>query len=437
MEPKENKGRWRIVFLAIELILLCTLFGAYYLYTKLDSKLDVLVEEQQETEFEEEKVLINPEVQSLSGYTTYALFGIDHRDKNPELNTQNSDTIIIACVNNDTKSIRLVSVYRDTYLNIGNNKYTKANAAYAKGGVEQAISMLNTNLDLDITDYVSIDFNALVTAVDLVGGLDMPLSYAEIVHMNSYCVETAEETEKDYTPIELPEEKPEDEEAILGTYHLNGVQATSYCRIRYTSSMDMGRTERQRRTIEMIVQKAKKAGLGTIFNMMDEIFPLVKTSLDKKEIKSLLPVLFGYTIDETAGFPFSFKFSNVSGSCIVATDDLLINVRALHKFLYGEENVYEPSPTVLEISQTIYDKAGGLEVPVEAVTEAEDAVTETEESSTTKSTYSLFDYSYNNYSSSGNDSGSYDYYGYDKYGNYHWFADESYFDSLYSDSDFY
>lgn len=76
--------------------------------------------------------------------------------------------------------------------------------------------------------------------------------------MNNYCVETSEETGKSYTPVELPDPKPEDEEAIVDTYHLNGVQATSYCRIRYTASLDMGRTERQRRVIQMIVDKAKR-----------------------------------------------------------------------------------------------------------------------------------------------------------------------------------
>ena len=156
----------------------------------------------------------------MTGYTTYALFGLDHRSKNEKLNTENSDTIIIASINNDTKAVKLVSVYRDTLLNVKDDTYSKANSAYAFGGPTNAVSMLNTNLDLNITDYVAIDFNALVTVVDCLGGLDIPLSYAEIVHMNNYCVETSEETGKSYTPIELPDPKPEDEEAILMVYRL-------------------------------------------------------------------------------------------------------------------------------------------------------------------------------------------------------------------------
>ena len=154
--------------------------------------------------------------------------------------------------------MKLVSVYRDTLLNLGNDTYSKANAAYAYGEAEQAITMLNTNLDLNISEYATVNFNALTTIIDDLGGLDMDMSYAEIVHMNNYCVETSEETDKDYTPIELPDRAGRHRGRFSITYHLNGVQATSYCRIRYTASLDMGRTERQRRrVIQMIVRQGE------------------------------------------------------------------------------------------------------------------------------------------------------------------------------------
>ena len=151
----------------------------------------------------------------MTGYKTYVLFGIDTRGEGSQYSAQNSDTMIIVSVNNDTKEVRMVSVYRDTLLNVGDDTYTKANAAYALGGPEQAITMLNTNLDLDISDYATADFSALVEVVDDLGGLDIPLSYAEIEHMNNYCVETSKLTGKDYTPIEKPEPKPEDEGSRL------------------------------------------------------------------------------------------------------------------------------------------------------------------------------------------------------------------------------
>ena len=239
-------------------------------YGQISAKLDKI--DIQETDLADQDIVTNDQAPQMTGYTTYALFGLDHRSKNEKLNTENSDTIIIASINNDTKAVKLVSVYRDTLLNVKDDTYSKANSAYAFGGPTNAVSMLNTNLDLNITDYVAIDFNALVTVVDCSEDLDIPLSYAEIVHMNNYCVETSEETGKSYTPIELPDPKPEDEEAIVDTIIL-WCTATSYCRIRYTASLDMGRTERQRRVIQMIVDKAKKAGLSTIFDIMDQVIP--------------------------------------------------------------------------------------------------------------------------------------------------------------------
>ena len=354
------KSKTKKILFAVEIIVLLLFIGGLYVYGQLNSKLDKI----NQPVLDDGKIKVNQEVQdsinsqesTLKGYTTYALFGIDHRDKNTALGGENSDTIIIASVNNDTKDVKLVSVYRDTLLNLGNDTYSKANAAYAYGEAEQAITMLNTNLDLNISEYATVNFNALTTIIDDLGGLDMDMSYAEIVHMNNYCVETSEETGKDYTPIELPD-RPDDIEAVQYHYHLNGVQATSYCRIRYTASLDMGRTERQRRVIQMIVSKAKSAGLGKIFKIMDDVFPMVTTSMTKDEILQLLPTLIGYSVDDTTGFPTSYKFSNVKGSIIVPTT-LETNVIELHKFLYGDE-AYTPSATVKANSEKILEIVGG------------------------------------------------------------------------------
>ena len=409
---KPRKKRRKVLFI-LEIIVLLLFIGGLYVYGQISAKLDKI--DIQETDLQEQDIVTNDQAPQMTGYTTYALFGLDHRSKNEKLNTENSDTIIIASINNDTKAVKLVSVYRDTLLNVKDDTYSKANAAYALGGPAQAVNMLNTNLDLNITDYVSIDFDALVTVVDCLGGLDIPLSYAEIVHMNNYCVETAEETGKSYTPVELPEPKPEDQEAIVGTYHLNGVQATSYCRIRYTASLDMGRTERQRRDIQMIVDKAKKAGLSTIFDIMDQVFPMVKTSVSKTEILKLIPAMIGYCIDETTGFPQDYKFATVKGSVIVPTT-LDSNVLKLHQFLYGNTN-YTPTQDVLNKSAQIAAIVGGGQVQdtAPAVTDAPNTTTDNsytwEGSTDTSADYSYDDTDYSNdtsddtdYSGGGDDS---------------------------------
>lgn len=356
---KPRKKRKKILFI-LEIVVLLLFIGGLFVYGQISAKLDKI--DIQETDLADQDIVTNDQAPQMTGYTTYALFGLDHRSKNEKLNTENSDTIIIASINNDTKAVKLVSVYRDTLLNVKDDTYSKANSAYALGGPTNAVSMLNTNLDLNITDYVAIDFDALVTVVDCLGGLDIPLSYAEIVHMNNYCVETSEETGKSYTPVELPDPKPEDEEAIVDTYHLNGVQATAYCRIRYTASLDMGRTERQRRVIQMIVDKAKKAGLSTIFDIMDQVFPMVKTSVSKTEILKMIPAMIGYSIDETTGFPNDYKFAKVKGSgSVIVPTTLESNVLKIHQFLYGDTS-YTPTQDVLNRSAQITNIAGGGDV---------------------------------------------------------------------------
>ena len=397
------KSKTKKILFAVEIIVLLLFIGGLYVYGQLNSKLDKI----NQPVLDDSKIKVNQEVQdsidsqesTLTGYTTYALFGIDHRDKNTALGGENSDTIIIASVNNDTKDVKLVSVYRDTLLNLGNDTYSKANAAYAYGEAEQAITMLNTNLDLNISEYATVNFNALTTIIDDLGGLDMDMSYAEIVHMNNYCVETSEETGKDYTPIELPD-RPDDIEAVQYHYHLNGVQVTSYCRIRYTASLDMGRTERQRRVLGMLFDKAKIAGLSSIFKIMDDVFPMVTTSLSKQDILGLIPTLVGYKFTDSTGFPQKYKFSNIKGSIIVPTD-LENNVVELHKFLYNDQD-YTPSSEVVARSNKILEIVGGE-------SKLDDASTATSQQTDTTNTADTFVWSGDNSSGGTDYSGDYSY----------------------------
>lgn len=363
MAGKRRSKKKKVLF-AVEILVLLVFIGGLYVYGQLNTKLDKI----QQPVLDESKIKVNQEVQdsinsetsTLTGYTTYALFGIDHRDKNTALGGENSDTIIIASVNNDTKDVKLASVYRDTLLNMGfsdKETYSKANAAYAYGEAEQAITMLNTNLDLNISDYATVNFNALTTIIDDLGGLDMDMSYAEIVHMNNYCVETSEETDKDYTPIELPEE-PEDIEKIQYTYHLNGVQATSYCRIRYTAGDDFKRTERQREVIMQIVSKAKTMDISQVNDIIDAVFPLAATNYTNDELLAMAPQLLTYDIVDTTGFPFDKAAATVKGkgSCVIPVN-LEENVKQLHEYLFGTTD-YQPSDEVKAISSQITTETG-------------------------------------------------------------------------------
>ena len=391
----------------VEIFCLLLFIGGLYVYGQIDSRLNKI----ETPQLDESKIVTNVTAPQMSGYTTYALFAIDKRSKNETLDSQNSDTIIVASINNDTKEVKLASIYRDTLLNIGNDIYTKANAAYAYGGPEQAISMLNTMLDLNITDYVTVNFSAMAEAVDALGGLDIPLSYAEIVFMNDYCIETSEETGKSYTPVERPDPKPENEEEALGEYHLNGVQVVSYCRIRYTSSMDMGRTERQRRVIGLMVDKAKKAGITTIFDIMDKVFPMITTSVTKTELLNMIPSLMGYNICDTTGFPTKYKFADVKNASMVIADTLEDNVKELHKFLYGADENYQPSQNIIDANSKIIELVGGEDTLVDQAPDISDDDTSSDIvwQGDGSGNYDYNDYSNDDYSNDYSDDYSNDY----------------------------
>lgn len=346
----QRRRRRRILF-GIEIFILLILIGGVFIYAKL-GKMNF-------TDLDFSKIGVNTGVSDnnvMKGYTTIGLIGLDGRDGELKSGAR-SDTMIIASINNDTKKVKLVSVYRDTYLRIGedsegNGQYDKANAAYAKGGPEQFLSMLNTNLDLNVTDFVSVDFQAVAEAVELLGGIDVELKEEEVVHLNNYCVETSKVTGMDYTPLE---EK-------AGVHHLNGVQTVSYARIRYTSGNDFRRAARQREVIYKIVEKAKNSDIATLSKILDKVFPKVYTSFTKAEILQMGMSMMSYDIEDQTGFPFDHLYGGrvkdaMGGLDVVLPVTLESNVIKLHEFLYPEDS-YTPSDEVKAYSQRIVDKSG-------------------------------------------------------------------------------
>lgn len=340
----------RVMF-ALEIIVLVVLMGGLFVYAKL-GKLN------HET-INEEELDVNESVtenQVMKGYTTIALVGIDSRDDKLK-SDWNSDTMIIASINKDTKKVKLVSVYRDTYLCLGededeNNSYGLANSAYCTGGAKKMINMLNKNLDMNISDFVTVNFQAVAETVELLGGIDVEMKKEEVVHLNNYCVETSEVTGMDYTPLE----------EIEGVQHLNGVQAVAYARIRKTSGNDFRRAARQREVIYKIVEKAKNSSIATLNTVLDKIFPMIYTSLTEKEILSMGMNMLSYDIEDQTGFPFDHLYGDTVKEAMDGVDCVLpitleSNVIKLHEFLYPEDS-YVPSNEVKTYSQEISDKSG-------------------------------------------------------------------------------
>lgn len=340
----------RVMF-ALEIIVLVVLMGGLFVYAKL-GKLN------HET-INEEELDVNESVtenQVMKGYTTIALVGIDSRDDKLK-SDWNSDTMIIASINNDTKKVKLVSVYRDTYLCLGededgNNSYGLANSPYCTGGAKKMINMLNKNLDMNISDFVTVNFQAVAETVELLGGIDVEMKKEEVVHLNNYCVETSKVTGMDYTPLE----------EIEGVHHLNGVQAVAYARIRKTSGNDFRRAARQREVIYKIVEKAKNSSIATLNTVLDKIFPMIYTSLTEKEILSMGMDMLSYDIEDQTGFPFDHLYGDTVKEAMDGVDCVLpitleSNVIKLHEFLYPEDS-YVPSNEVKTYSQEIIDKSG-------------------------------------------------------------------------------
>lgn len=344
----KKKQKRLILVLVAEAVLLAVLVVGLWGLGKLDKMQKVELSE----EVQMNEGITEEAKETMKGYTNIALFGIDTRtmsDGKSDLGPGNrSDTIIIASINNETGVVKMVSVYRDTYLNLANDKYNKCNGAYSAGGPEQAVQMLMMNLDLDIQYYVSVDFLALIQVVDLLGGIEVDVDDEEWGYVNDYILETAYVSGVNTSLLEGP-----------GLQTLDGVQATSFCRIRQTASSDYGRTERQREILTLIANKAKSAGLSTLVNIVDEVFPRVMSNFTSADLISKAADALGYQIGETMGFPINKTAANLGkgyGDCVIPVS-LEENVKLLHQFLFDETDYY-PSPTVIRISDKIAADTG-------------------------------------------------------------------------------
>ncbi len=348
-DKKKKKGlstnaKWGIAFLVEVLIAILMVVGYVVIY--LNDK----YEKVQYHDIQEENLAINEGAnEAQKGYTTIALFGIDARSNTSMEEGNRSDSIMIASINNDTKEVRIVSIYRDTLLEIedGSGLTTKVNAAYAYGGPELAIQTLNANLDLQITEFVTVNFLALTKAIDDLGGINVDISEGELAVINSGISEQI-----NITGIYS------DGVFTTGPQLLNGTQATAYARIRSTDQGDITRTERQREVLSKMIIKAKSSDLSTINSIIDDVFPNVCTSINKDEMIELAKGLLDYQLGNTVGFPFAWSPVNhpTKGSILVPAD-LQSNVSALHQFLFDTEN-YTPTQEVQRISAAIQSETG-------------------------------------------------------------------------------
>lgn len=363
---KYKKMRRRKIIFGIEITVLLILSGILFVYAWINRSMDKM---NQDT-LDRSQIQINSEVKAntdlsqMSGTQVIALVGVDARGvEGSELaESMNSDTIILCCIDHDKQEIRMVSIMRDTWMNMA--KYTdeyyefdKANSAYNRGGPESMLSMLNTNLDFALTDYVTVNFKALADAIDVLGGLDIEMTNAECVHANNYNREVSEAQGVEYEAIPYDEDLGDDYSEVR---HVSGALATSYARIRYGGGDDAKRTSRQRIVINLMVQKLKQ-NPTKIPEILDKVMGNVSTSLTKNEILELGMHAVTYTMGTSYAYPFQLCYGenvvNAIGEDVVIPVTLEFNVRELHEYLYPGLS-YEPSAAVTEYSDYIARKSG-------------------------------------------------------------------------------
>ena len=314
--------------------------GAVILASKL-SKIET-------TTLDPEELNVSEEARERgTGYLNVALFGVDSREGDLEDGTR-SDTIMIASLNRETLEVKISSVYRDTLLEQKDGSLNKANAAYSFGGPEDAIAMLNKNLDMNIEHYVTVNFDALIDVVDAVGGIEIDVQEEEIPYICSYALEIMDVTGRESAGVTEP-----------GVQTLNGIQATAYARIRYTAGDDFKRAERQREVLTKIIEKLQGASVSQLNKIIDSVFPQVSTNFTLTVILDYAKDAFDYKLGETTGFPFDKTTDTLSeiGSVVIPVT-LEDNVKQLHEFFYGTAEGYMPSSTVSSISANIVSKAG-------------------------------------------------------------------------------
>ena len=337
---KKKKHPIRNFFLFL-FVLIIALSGAFLIYMR--SLLQTVDSVDLENALESS---ISPQVQDdrvMAGYQNIALFGVDSRDQDLLSGDNRSDTIMIWSINKKTGETRLVSVYRDTLLNIGGGDFRKCNAAYAFGGPQQAVAMLNANLDLNITDFVTVGFEGLAETIDALGGIDLEITEEEMEYMNSYMDDMYYEIGTEY-----------DEVTDWGMQHLSGIQATAYCRIRYTAGDDFRRAERQRTVLMLTMEKARKANPLRLAAAAGAVMGRTATSLSSGELMLFILRARMMDITESTGFPTEEDriFATVNGESCVVPYYLTTNVRKLHQTLFDQED-YEPSPTVQDFNEII------------------------------------------------------------------------------------
>lgn len=331
MSKRENgtkkKGKKLKAFgiaVLVLLIILAIIVGGTFWF--ISSKLGKI----QQVDLNEDDLSVSSEAaENLSNFRNIAIFGIDSREDTYSKGNR-SDCIIIASINNTTKEVKLISVYRDTYVQIEGHGLDKITHAYSYGEAPLAIKTLNTNLDLNITEFVTVNFDAVKDIIDNIGGISMNITSEEVSHIPGI--------------------------SKAGTYNLTGEQALAYARIRHATGGDYKRTERMRDVLTAVANKVKTFNVSQLNKFIDFVLPKIYTNITAADIFSLMPSATSFKITDSIGWPYETKGITLDRWYGVPIT-LESNVTRLHQEVF-EESDYTPSDTVKQISDSIAQKTG-------------------------------------------------------------------------------
>lgn len=322
---KKNGKRKRIIISVI--IVFAALFAGIgiYSYSLLNKiKSTELPKDNSSLGIKEEAVQQIEKEDPKKDVVNIALFGLDRRSKDE---ASRSDSIIVASIDYNHNKIKLSSIMRDTYVNVPGHGMTKITHAYAYGGPELAIKTLNENFNLNIKDYVTVDFFSLEKIIDTLGGVTIDVRKEELPYINSYMKEVTNIEKEKITPV-----------TSSGSINLNGLQAVAYSRIRYIGN-DFERTERQRKVLTQILIKVQEAGITKYPSLVSTLLPYVETSINKGEIISLGAGILSSgmkTIDQER-FPADGNWKDLMINHVYYLGtDLKLTTDQLHKFIYED-----------------------------------------------------------------------------------------------------
>ena len=322
---KITKGK-KITLWIIGIILFIILGVAAGAYIYANS----LLNKMEKVEINKEDVGITEEVEEkLTQYddtiTNIALFGIDAEDGE----AGRSDSIMIATIDTHNKKLKLTSIMRDSYVNIDGHGLDKINHAYAFGKAQLAIKTLNENFDLNIEDFVAVNFSSLPKIIDKIGGIELDIDSEELKYINGY-IKNINTVNSTSSP----------EIVSVGTQHVDGTQAMAYCRIRYTSGGDYKRTERHREVLSKIFEKILSMSPTTYPSLLNDLLPMVSTNLDGSEIMELGNKILkiGNTTLEQERFPRDgYCEGQMINGVYYLTFDKETTVNQLHDYIFEDK----------------------------------------------------------------------------------------------------